>query len=72
MRPDQLAQLWSMGDFNADDSLDLTGDCQREELLQDQLAAKLPVDRILAQALPQVFAKLLNDMRPFAGGSMLF
>lgn len=65
---DKLARLW---DIQEKDTASAKDENQyRVELLHDRLAAKMPLEQAVAQALPQVFAQLCREVKPFTADSL--
>ena len=66
---DRLAQLWNVHSNRETQSVESDQDLARLELLRDMLAGKMPLDRVVAQALPKVLSQLCEDIRPFTDDS---
>ena len=70
--PDRLAKLWKIGRDVDNGEMKLDENQVKSELLHDMLASKMPLDKAVAQVLPNVLAQLCEDIKPFAGDSFGF
>lgn len=64
LNPQKLAELLNIG---SDLDQDLGTEHKKEELLHDWMAASLPLDKALAQSLPEIVSRLCRDLQPISG-----
>ena len=69
LKPDKLAQLWSMGSKMDRSDSEKSNDQTKADLLCDRLAQKIPFDDVVAQLLPKALAQVCKDIQPFTGNS---
>ena len=66
INPQRLAELLNIG---SDLDQDFGTEHKKEELLHDWLADSLPLDKALAQSLPEIVSRLCRDLQPISGNA---
>ena len=67
---ERLAKLWKIGQDLPEEHPNIDGDQEKAELLREQLAESLPLNKKAAQLLPSILREVCEKFKPFMGGSI--